>query len=425
MARTARAGYLETRTGRLKLLSRKKPYWSRSGKAGVHIGYRRRKPRGADANGSWVARRYAGGGAYETEAFAEADDFCDADGASVLTYQQAVAKLGSQLSEVQRRTRYTAQNAIDDYLAHQQLNSTTAKEAKGVLSHYLVEFLSTDGRDGGERVLSELSKDDFARWPAWALANAPLGRRKKRANPAAGSEDDAAEALRRRKERVNRVLNDVLACLNFALENERITTNAAWSKLKRFKGTEQPLIRWLDLDECTRLTNSCAADFRKIVQGALLTGARWSELRRIRAGDYDPSGGTVLIARTKRKKARHIYLTEEGTRGFSGWIAALAREDRVFTREDGKPWASHDQHRPIADARDAAGLEEDVTFHVLRHTYASILVKAGVHLSIVAQSLGHADTRMVEKHYGHLAPSHVAQAIRASLPRFGVGGAAT
>lgn len=44
--------------------------------------------------------------------------------------------------------------------------------------------------------------------------------------------------------------------------------------------------------------------------------------------------------------------------------------------------------------------------------------KAGVHLSIVAQSLGHADTRMVEKHYGHLAPSHIAQAIRANLPNF-------
>ena len=39
---------------------------------------------------------------------------------------------------------------------------------------------------------------------------------------------------------------------------------------------------------------------------------------------------------------------------------------------------------------------------------------------IVAQSLGHADTRMVEKHYGHLAPSHAAETIRANLPTFGI-----
>lgn len=155
-------------------------------------------------------------------------------------------------------------------------------------------------------------------------------------------------------------------------------------------------------------------------QGGLLTGCRWSELRRVRVGDYDANAGTVLVARTKRKKARHVYLTEEGRRAFSEWTAALSRDDFVFMRGNGTPWGSHDQHRPIAEARDAAGFGDDVTFHVLRHTYASILVKAGVHLSIVAQSLGHADTRMVEKHYGHLAPSHVAQAIRASLPTFGI-----
>lgn len=35
---TARAGFLETRTARLKLEPRKKPYWARTGKAGVHLG---------------------------------------------------------------------------------------------------------------------------------------------------------------------------------------------------------------------------------------------------------------------------------------------------------------------------------------------------------------------------------------------------
>ena len=32
--------------------------------------------------------------------------------------------------------------------------------------------------------------------------------------------------------------------------------------------------------------------------------------------------------------------------------------------------------------------------------------------------LGHTDTRMVEKHYGHLAPSFIANAIRAGAPRY-------
>ncbi len=47
----------------------------------------------------------------------------------------------------------------------------------------------------------------------------------------------------------------------------------------------------------------------------------------------------------------------------------------------------------------------------------------GVPLMVIARNLGHVDTRMVEKHYGHLASSYITEAIRASAPRF--AGAAT
>lgn len=44
---------------------------------------------------------------------------------------------------------------------------------------------------------------------------------------------------------------------------------------------------------------------------------------------------------------------------------------------------------------------------------------AGVPLLFVATALGHSDTRMVEKHYGYLASSLVANAILAAFPSFG------
>jgi hypothetical protein len=44
---------------------------------------------------------------------------------------------------------------------------------------------------------------------------------------------------------------------------------------------------------------------------------------------------------------------------------------------------------------------------------------AGAPLIVVARNLGHADTRMVEKHYGHLSASYVADEIRRAAPRFG------
>ena len=44
----------------------------------------------------------------------------------------------------------------------------------------------------------------------------------------------------------------------------------------------------------------------------------------------------------------------------------------------------------------------------------------GVPMQVVSENLGHADTRMIEKHYGHLAPSHKRDAIRAGAARFGL-----
>jgi hypothetical protein len=42
-------------------------------------------------------------------------------------------------------------------------------------------------------------------------------------------------------------------------------------------------------------------------------------------------------------------------------------------------------------------------------------------MDVIAEQLGHADTRMTEKHYAHLAPSCVANTIRAHFPVLGIG----
>jgi hypothetical protein len=44
------------------------------------------------------------------------------------------------------------------------------------------------------------------------------------------------------------------------------------------------------------------------------------------------------------------------------------------------------------------------------------MVRNGAPLLVVAEALGHSGTRMVEKHYAHLAPSYVAETIRRTAP---------
>lgn len=75
--------------------------------------------------------------------------------------------------------------------------------------------------------------------------------------------------------------------------------------------------------------------------------------------------------------------------------------------------------RAMNEACERGKVIPPATFHSLRHTYASHLSQQGVPLLFIAVALGHRDSRMVEKHYGHLTPSHIADAIRANLPSFG------
>ena len=42
-------------------------------------------------------------------------------------------------------------------------------------------------------------------------------------------------------------------------------------------------------------------------------------------------------------------------------------------------------------------------------------------MGVIAAQIGHSDTRMTEKHYAHLAPSYIADTIRAHFPTLGIG----
>ena len=120
----------------------------------------------------------------------------------------------------------------------------------------------------------------------------------------------------------------------------------------------------------------------------------------------------IYIAESKSGKARDIPLSNEGTRFFKK--ACKSATDYVFT-VDGEPWGKSMQHRRMLAASKAAKIRPAINFHLLRHFYASLLVEQGVSLQIVAQLLGHSDTRVTEKHYAHLQPLTLANAVQKNL----------
>jgi site-specific recombinase XerD len=115
-----------------------------------------------------------------------------------------------------------------------------------------------------------------------------------------------------------------------------------------------------------------------------------------------------------------VVLTEEGAAFFRQHTAGRAGNEVMFCRESGIGWQRSDQSRPMVEACTNGKIKPMISFHILCHTWASLAIMGGAPLMVVARNLGHADTRMVEKHYGHLAPSFIADAIRAGAPRYGV-----
>ena len=216
----------------------------------------------------------------------------------------------------------------------------------------------------------------------------------------------------------NRLLTILKSALNKAWRDHKVDNDKAWRSVPPFKGATASRARWLSRDECLRLINASDGDFRDLVRAALHTGCRYSELGRLTSTDFDADAGTVAVRKSKSGKPRHVVLTEDGASFFAEAVAKAKGRSLLFCRADGMPWKTCMQQKPMEAASKAACLTPRATFHALRHTYASHLISNSVPLLVVARNLGHRDTRMVELHYGHLAPSYEADAMRAGALRF-------
>jgi integrase len=228
------------------------------------------------------------------------------------------------------------------------------------------------------------------------------------------------EAIRRRRASANRTLTVLKAALNRAWREGKIASDDPWRRVEPFEEADAARVRYLTVAEAIRLLNACEPGFRRLAQAALATGARYGELIALRVSDFNPDSGTIHVRTSKSGKGRHIVLNEEGTALFRSLTVGKSGDALLLMRADGLPWKPAHQARPMAEACKQAKIAPPASFHVLRHTWASLAVMNGAPLMVVARNLGHADTRMVERHYGHLAPSYISDAIRATAPKFGI-----
>jgi integrase len=419
MARSVRDARLETRAARAKLKPGGKPYW-RAIDPGLHLGYRKGK-----AGGKWVMRSYLGDGTYRVETIATADDSADADGVAVLSYAQAQGDIRKRHVEHSRRAKglplkdgpYTVRACIEEYVAFLEGNRKSAQDARWRAEALILPVL-------GEIACADLSAEKLRRWLEGVASAAPRLRTQKGAKEHRRREIDADDDEQRRKRRAtaNRTLTTLKAALNRAWREKKIASDDAWRRVEPFANADAARVRYLTMEECRRLINTTEGSFRNLIRAALATGCRFGELAALLVRDFNPDVGTLHIRISKTGKPRHVVLNDEGVKFFARLTTGRPGVELMLRKADGDRWSKSNQTRPMALAcgGDRANIEPPANFHCLRHTYASHAVMAGAPLLVVAKNLGHADTRMVERHYGHLSETYVAEAIRAAAPNFGI-----
>jgi hypothetical protein len=81
---------------------------------------------------------------------------------------------------------------------------------------------------------------------------------------------------------------------------------------------------------------------------------------------------------SKSGRPRHVYLTGEGAEFFEGLTVGRPRGALLLTHADASPWGPSHQHWATRDACLHAEIQAPISFHILRHSYASFRTKAGV-----------------------------------------------
>lgn len=402
------------RTGRAALKEQKEPYWRNVAK-GLAVGYFK----GANG-GTWIARYFSVQTGRRKTALGLADDIGDADGVRILSFDQAsIAAQVWQAKLIEGETgsiisKWTVEQAMADYLKDgERVRRKQLYHTRSVINTHILPTL-------GNIELSKLTHGKVKTWFNSVAEAAPRSRNE------IGYRDinrDDPDALRKRQATANRILTVLKAGLNYAYRENRVSSKAAWEKIRPFREVDIAKVRYLSVSECKRLIEACPSDFKALVRGALYTGCRYGELTAMRVDAFNPDSKTIHVERSKSGKGRYIPLTDEAAAFFTSITAGRKSSLPMFYHADGRQkgeaWEHSQQRYWMEEACEKAKIKPAIGFHILRHSVGSQLAMSGTPMPVIASLLGHADTRMTEKHYAHLAPSYIADTIRANLPNFG------
>jgi integrase len=259
----------------------------------------------------------------------------------------------------------------------------------------LVEFyLSQLSASHGNTLASELTKGDVVRW--------------------VNSRDSWGEWAK----------HDAIACakrmFNWAVDAGHMQRNP-------LKGLSNPepasRQRVLTQDEHQRLVQASRESKQNGEAFALYLiasrcGARPQQIRTVTASHVVGSSWVFENHKTRKKTGKPlvVYL-HPCLATLCSMLRRKYPEGPLFRQDNGAPWTKDVAGRKFKRLREKLGIDSDVVLYSYRHTFATDALEAGNSEHIVAKLLGHTDTRMVSRVYGHVDGSHMIEAVARMFKR--------
>ncbi|MGZ8158361.1 MAG: tyrosine-type recombinase/integrase [Methylobacter sp.] len=235
--------------------------------------------------------------------------------------------------------------------------------------------------------------------------------------------------------RVRNLIQPLINAMQYAVEDELIENNPLKDfSFKRIEPPKEDYVDPLSREEAEKLLSVLNGQYKNLIQFALWTGLRTSELIALQWGDVDFMRGVVRIQRAKTQASRKFETTKTnaGTREvklLAPALSALGAQkahtflagQHIFINEaNGKPYSGDQQlWQAWKRALLRAGIRYRPPYHT-RHTFASWMLSAGESLPWISKQLGHASMQVTTKHYARFITDSQPEAGNKAVDLFGV-----
>lgn len=148
---------------------------------------------------------------------------------------------------------------------------------------------------------------------------------------------------------------------------------------------------------------------RALLETAYATGMRVSEVTRLLITDLDSGRMAIRVDQGKGRKDRYVMLSPSLLETLRAYWREAKPKGFLFPGVGGKkPLCISAAQKAFDRARLQAGIKKPVSFHTLRHSFATHLIESGTSVRTIQALLGHRSLQTTER-YTHLAQNYLHQ----------------